>query len=263
MALGRVDSVVLDTRRVGSSVLDDALRSHAMIMLMQPLLGQVQTDVISGFLLMTLASVLLLYLLPVLARHHVARVGTYAHELSHGVVSLLTGGEFHRFHVHEQGGWCLTSGGNRELVASAGYIGTVLLGAVFLARSAQQESLVIVLQIVAILIALSTLKAGDIRTAAVGTIVAAVLGLSSTLFPGTLLTRFLLNLMGVILVWQGFVALKNLWLITLSGRVSHSDAEQMTQLRGRTPAFWALVYCGIGFVVLLVILRLGLSAPAY
>ena len=216
--------------------------------------------VVGAFLLMTLASVGFLCLLPLVARRHVSKAGTYAHEVSHGVASLLTGGEFHRFHVHEQGGYCLTSGGSRELVASAGYVGTVLVGAVLLARSAQQESIVIILQILALLLAFSTLKAGDVQTAAVGMVVAAVLGLCSTLFPGAFLTRCLLNLMGVILIWQGFVALKHLWLISLSDDTARSDAEQMARLRGRTPAFWALVYGGIGLVAFLIILRIGLYA---
>jgi len=211
----------------------------------------------SGFIMMTVASVSLLCLLPVVGRRHVSKVGTYTHEISHGVVSLLTGGEFHRFHVGDQGGLCVTSGGNRKAVAAAGYIGTIVLGAVSLARSAQSGTLAVTLQVMAILLALSTLKAGDLHTAAVGTVVAAILGLCSTLLPGALATRFLLNLTGVILIWEGFKALKTLWATSATQTGMGSDAEAMADLTGRSALHWAVVFGGIAIVAFMVIVGLA------
>lgn len=209
----------------------------------------------SPFLLMTLASIGLLWLLPVVCRRHVAKVGTYAHELSHGVVSHLTGGEFHRFHITDDGGLCVTCGGNPKAVAAAGYIGTVVLGTIFLARSAQADHLTVTLQILAVLLAFSTLKAGDTHTAAVGLIVAAVLELCCTLFPGTLATCFLLNLMGVILVWQGFRALMVLWQLSASGSPVRTDAQAMAAWAGRSARFWTVVFGGIALILFILILR--------
>jgi len=217
------------------------------------------------FLLMTMASIGFLCILPVVGRRHVSKVGTYTHEVSHGVVSLLTGGEFHRFHVGDQDGLCVTSGGNRKAVAAAGYIGTIVLGVIFLGRSAQSSALVVTLQLLAVLLALSTLKAGDLHTAAVGTAVAAALGLCSTLLPGAMATRFLLNLMGVILIWQGFKALKALWAISATETGTGSDAEAMAHLSGRSTAHWAVVFAGIAVVAVLVIVgaavRVGALSP--
>lgn len=224
------------------------------------LLAFVDAGAAGTFLLMTAASVGFLYLLPVVGRRHVSKVGTYAHEVSHGTVSLLTGGEFHRFHVGDQGGLCVTSGGNRKAVAAAGYIGTVVLGAVFLARSAQSDALAVTLQVLAVLLALSTLKAGDLQTATVGVAVAAILGLFSTLLPGSLATRLLLNLMGVILVWQGFRAMKALWAISATERDTGSDAEAMASLAGRSAMHWAVVFGGIALVAFLVIVGLAVKA---
>lgn len=223
-----------------------------------------QSDTLAFFVAMTLASVVLLSVLPAVCRRHAAKVGIYAHEVSHGTVSLLTGGEFHRFHVGPQAGLCITAGGNPGAVAAAGYIGTVVLGAIFLARSAQAGGLVVTLQVLAILVALSTLKAGDVQTVALGGVVAAILGLSSTLLPGSVSTRFLLNLMGVILIWQGFKALKHLWTTSVTETSTQSDAQVMNQLSGRSAAHWAIVFAGIAVVALLVIVgaavRLGASS---
>ena len=206
-----------------------------------------------AFLMMTVASVGFLAILPVMCRKHVAKVGTYVHELSHGVVSVLTGGDFHRFHVADTGGLCIISGGNRKAVVTAGYIGTVLLGAIFLARSAQPGPLVVTLHILAVLLALSTLKAGDLHTAALGVLMAATLALFSTLFPGKMATRFLLNLMGVILIWHGIRAIKALCRLSATEDNTGSDAEAMAQLTGRSPLHWAIVFGGIAAVILLVL----------
>lgn len=212
--------------------------------------------------LMTLVSVGFLYLLPVVWRRHVSKVGTYAHEVSHGIASLLTGGEFHRFHVGNSGGVCITSGGNRKAVTAAGYIGTIVLGAIFLAQSAQSNTVVVTLQVLAVLLALSTVKAGDLHTATVGAVVAAFLGLFTTLSPGATATRFLMNLMGVILVWQGFKALKTLWVISATTRGTGSDAEAMANLAGRSAIHWAVIFSGIALVAFLVIIGLAVRADA-
>ena len=219
-----------------------------------------KTDTTLGlFITMTVASVIVLTLLPVVGRRQVCKLGTYSHELSHGVVSLLTGGEFHRFRVGDDGGLCVTSGGNRKAITAAGYIGTIVLGGVSLARSAQSDTVAVTLQVLAVLLALSTLKAGDLHTAAIGTVVATILGLCSTLLPGALATRFLLNLMGVILVWEGFRAFKTLWAISATQTGTGSDAEAMADLSGRSALHWAIVFSGIALVAFLAILSLAIS----
>ena len=55
------------------------------------------------------------------------------HEISHGLAAVLTGGEILRIEVNEQiGGYCQYRGGNRFVVASAGYLGSLLWGGVIL-----------------------------------------------------------------------------------------------------------------------------------
>src|SRR5262245_42908996 len=55
---------------------------------------------------------------------------TMVHELSHGLVALLTGGAFLRFVVFPNGeGAAYTAGGWRLLVIPAGYLGSALFGA--------------------------------------------------------------------------------------------------------------------------------------
>lgn len=213
------------------------------------------------FIIMTLVSIMILLLLPHKKRHHVRKAGTYFHELSHGIASLATGGNFHQFYVHSNaGGVCLTSGGNHKITALAGYVGTILLGSIFLARSAQNQSLVIMLQVVAVAIAFSTIKAGDIHTAAIGVIVASVLALFSTLFPGSAITRFLMNLMGVILLWQGIYALIILLRLSATQENTGSDAEFIAEITDKDPFHWALIIAGISVVIIMIALRLIINS---
>ena len=54
----------------------------------------------------------------------------FLHELSHGLAAVLTGGRIEAISLSaQQGGHAITRGGNGFLILSAGYIGSLLLGA--------------------------------------------------------------------------------------------------------------------------------------
>ena len=62
----------------------------------------------------------------------------FFHELSHGLVAMLTGGEIVRIEVvKEQGGLCVTRGGSRFLTLSAGYLGSLMWGGVIVMLAAR------------------------------------------------------------------------------------------------------------------------------
>jgi hypothetical protein len=57
----------------------------------------------------------------------------FLHEISHGIAALLTGGCIVAIGLtFDEGGVCLTRGGSRFLVLNAGYLGSLLWGALFL-----------------------------------------------------------------------------------------------------------------------------------
>jgi hypothetical protein len=64
----------------------------------------------------------------------------FFHELSHGLMAILTGGEIDHIElVAQQGGKCFTRGGSRFFVASAGYVGSMVFGGVILALAARTK----------------------------------------------------------------------------------------------------------------------------
>ena len=62
----------------------------------------------------------------------------FFHELSHGVMAMLTGGRVVSIEVvRQEGGLCLTQGGSRFLTLSAGYLGSLLWGGAVLVLAAR------------------------------------------------------------------------------------------------------------------------------
>jgi len=65
----------------------------------------------------------------------------FLHELGHGVVALLTGGRIVSIAISsDEGGVCVTQGGVPFLVLNAGYLGSLLFGALFLLLGARRRN---------------------------------------------------------------------------------------------------------------------------
>ena len=64
----------------------------------------------------------------------------FLHEISHGLAAVLTGGRIVSIGLSvNEGGVCVTQGGSRFLTLSAGYLGSLLWGALFLLLAARRR----------------------------------------------------------------------------------------------------------------------------
>ena len=62
----------------------------------------------------------------------------FMHEVSHGLAAFLTGGNIKEIEINpQQGGHALTTGGNRFLILSAGYLGSLIWGGIILLLAAR------------------------------------------------------------------------------------------------------------------------------
>lgn len=62
----------------------------------------------------------------------------FMHEVSHGLAAYLTGGKIVEIEINpQQGGHALTKGGNRFLILTAGYLGSLIWGGVILLMAAR------------------------------------------------------------------------------------------------------------------------------
>lgn len=82
----------------------------------------------------------------------------FFHELSHGVMAVLTGGRVVGIQVNAlQGGLCVTEGGNRFLTLSAGYLGSLVWGGFILlsaTRGKKQQQATLGLGVLMVLVSL-------------------------------------------------------------------------------------------------------------
>lgn len=93
----------------------------------------------TGLLLATAAG--LLFLWNSLAIYPLRLLVVFFHELSHGVAAILTGGAVEEIQiVAGEGGVCVTRGGNRFLVLTAGYLGSLVCGGLILGLASRTQA---------------------------------------------------------------------------------------------------------------------------
>lgn len=177
-------------------------------------------------------------------------LGTFVHELSHGVAALATGGEFLRFAVHaDLSGLAWSSGGVRWIVASAGYVGSALWGGVLLvlaARGVPPRLLLYGMSVALLFLSLLWIEN------AFGWLSAALL--AATLFYAArrlsvTASLWLLRLLAVMLTFDSLGSLFDLlWLSGAGGAVT--DAHLMAQTTGIPALIWSLLWCAVSLCIL-------------
>ena len=185
-------------------------------------------------------------------------LNTFVHELSHGVATVLTGGSFHRFEIYANTeGVALTRGGVRWIVASAGYLGSAVVGGLLLWLSARNVTAQKVLLVFGIILTITSVlfvrNFFGIMAALVlcGGLIAAALKLEPRW--NTLLLLF-------IAVQITLNALDSLWdLVRLSSFRRHvvSDAQIMQQATGVPAIIWAIIWSGLSLLILWQAIRLA------
>lgn len=184
--------------------------------------------------------------------------GVFIHEVCHGVLAILTGGEFRRFTVYyNRSGLAWSSGGVRWIVVSAGYVGTAIAGGLLIMLAASNVSANGALSILGASLALvCVIFARNLFGFAMG------IGIALLLFlAGRHLTNQWADLLLLFLAVQTSLnALNSLFnLVRVSRNPTHttSDAETMQQLTGLPAPFWAVVWVIIAIAVLMLALTVA------
>lgn len=118
------------------------------------------------FLIIMILAIIVSYI-PIL-RVPFSFITTFFHEISHGLVALLTGGSIEKIRLHLDGsGLCYVKGGITGLIAFAGYLGAVLWGVLIFSIASSYKSKNIkfsVLIIMALILVSAILWARDLLT---------------------------------------------------------------------------------------------------
>ncbi len=170
-----------------------------------------------------------------------------AHEASHGLAALATGGEIHRIVLTpDQGGLCECPGGNAFLKLSAGYLGSLAWGALILlaARAKRPGPRNVTTALGILVLAFTALYVrngfGILFGALFGAALIAIRSLGRAVHV-TLLTALGLT--------SCLYALLDIKSDVLDRPYLQSDAAMLAELTGVPTVLWGVLWIGLGLAV--------------
>jgi hypothetical protein len=169
------------------------------------------------------------------------------HETSHALMALATGGRVDRLIITaDQGGICYCPGGNAFLTLSAGYLGSLLWGALILvlARARKPEPRDTTTAIGVLVLALTALFVRN----AFGILFGALFGAGMVALRGAGRTVHVLTLTALGLT-SCLYALLDIKSDVLDRPHLPSDAHMLAQLTGVPTVVWGILWIGIGAAV--------------
>ena len=179
----------------------------------------------------------------------------FLHEVSHGLAAILTGGRIERIELSAaEGGLCVTRGGSRFLILNAGYLGSLLWGALFLvvgARSRRDRELVAMIGLVTVAVTLLY-----VRTAfgfAYGLAAGAALLLVAMRFPPAVADAVLRVIGAVSCLYAVWDIASDVLLRNPRG----SDAAALARLTGVPATAWGLLWTAVSLAVSIAALRIA------
>lgn len=187
---------------------------------------------------------------------------TLVHELGHGLGALLTGGEFLRFEISPDGsGLAYTAGGWRFVVIPAGYLGSVLFGAVLILLGRRQRWSRTAMALIGGAMILFSLRYGLPTIFTVRILSGILTTVSGIIFGGLFLwvaikatSRWIIFLLHVVAIQAGLMAFSDIIaVIGLSANfmgTANSDAQSMAELTLIPAIVWAILWAIVAFVVI-------------
>ena len=177
----------------------------------------------------------------------------FLHEASHGLAAVLTGGSIVSIGLSfDEGGVCLTRGGWPFLILNAGYLGSLLWGAVFLLLGARRARARPVIGLVGLFTLVVTL-------AYVRTWFGFLYGLGAALVLLAVASRLKPAVSEALLAAIGATsALYAVWDIATDVVLRHSgqsDAAALARLTGLPAAAWGVAWIALSVLVLASVLR--------
>jgi hypothetical protein len=216
-------------------------------------------------LVLALLASLLLWNLPFggLVLYPFKLLATWLHEMSHGILMLLTGAGFSHLEIYRDTSGIAfaqrgVGGAGRAAIASAGYMGAALLGATLLVlgQSARRARAILVGFAIALVLSLIFWVRNDFGMSAVA--VAALICMAMSRFGGESAAMLLVNFVAAQACVNAVLDIRVLFRPTLviNGEVVRvSDAHNMAAASFGSHWLWAGVWLGFSFACFFVALR--------
>ena len=173
----------------------------------------------------------------------------FFHELSHGAMAVLSGGEIVEIEiVPQQGGHCITSGGNRFLTLSAGYLGSLFWGGLILALAARtrlDRPLSVALGVLLALLSLLYVRPFISFGLAFG-LAASLALVAAGIWLSERQNDLLLRLIGLTSCLYAVADIKS---DVLDRPHLRSDAAMLAELTGVPTVVWGVIWIGLAVLV--------------
>ncbi len=178
------------------------------------------------------------------------------HELSHGLAAVVSGGAIDHIEISmEQGGLCTTRGGSSFLILNAGYLGSLICGALLLIAGARtRHDRILVGLLGAVLVAVTLLYVRSVFGFAYGVATGVALVAIAWLLPNVV-SDFLLTVLGMV---SCLYAIWDIGSDVIFRSVPGSDAHQLAELTGIPSLVWGVFW--IVLAVVNTIAALGLAS---
>lgn len=183
----------------------------------------------------------------------------FFHESSHALATLLTGGHVQELViVPEQGGHVISLGGNRFIILSAGYLGSLLWGIVIYVSSVKTDYDKKIMAFLGLCVMTITVCfSHSFFSWGFGFLIGSLMLLSAN-FLATIYNDFLLRLIG--LTSMANVPL-DIYSDTISRSYLHSDAAMLAAEFGGATVLWGVIWILISVIVIFYCLKYSLKHP--
>lgn len=177
----------------------------------------------------------------------------FLHEISHGLAAVLTGGRIVSIGLSfDEGGVCVTQGGSRFLILSAGYLGSLLWGALFLLLAARRRRAPVVLALIGLFTLVVTLL--YVRTW-FGFFYGLAAAAALLLVAGKLKPEISEGLLAAIGVMSCLYAVWDVASDVLFRSIPSSDASALAGLTGVPAVVWGVLWIAASLWVIVSVLR--------
>ena len=177
----------------------------------------------------------------------------FLHEVGHGTAAVLTGGRIVSIGISpDEGGVCATRGGIRFVVLNAGYLGSLLFGALFLVLGARRRSAALVVGAIGVFTVAAALVYVRTWFGFVYTLVAGLVLLIVALKLRPAASEWLLAAIGSMSM---LYAVADIASDVIFRHSEASDAAVLARLTGVPALVWGLVWIGVSLGVLAAVVR--------
>ena len=179
----------------------------------------------------------------------------FFHELSHGLAAVLTGGSIVEIQLQkEQGGLCITRGGIRFVVLSAGYLGSLVAGGTILllaARSRNDKAITGTLGVILLAVTLLFVRPWFGFGMLFGLLSAGALVLAA-MYLGKVGNDWLLRVIGLVSCLYAVMDIKS---DVLDRPEVRSDARMLAEHTGIPTIVWGVLWIAVALVAVFYFLR--------